>query len=68
LHIGPNYAAQAEEYADLLALAALPNVYVKFSGLQSFAKEPPWYPDMLPLTRGPRSDSASWRFRFPSGG
>jgi L-fuconolactonase len=46
----PAYGAP-EEYADVLALAQLPNVYMKLSELQHFAKEPPLYPDALPLTR-----------------
>lgn len=38
------------EYTDVLALAEHPNVLMKLSGLQHFAKEPPLYEDALPLT------------------
>lgn len=39
-----------DEYKAVLALAEHPNVLMKLSGLQHFAKEPPLYLDALPLT------------------
>jgi predicted TIM-barrel fold metal-dependent hydrolase len=50
-HLAEPAYGTPEEYADVLALAALPNVYMKLSELQHFAKEAPLYPDALPLTR-----------------
>lgn len=76
LHIGPNYAAQAEarirefpgvpvlidhlaeaklgtpvEYADVLALAAHKNVYMKLSGINHFASDAPLYESAQRFTR-----------------
>ncbi len=76
LHIGPDFAAQAErrirefptvpvlidhlaeaklgtppEYADVLALAACGNVYMKLSGLNHFASDGPLYQSAARFTR-----------------
>jgi L-fuconolactonase len=49
-HLAEPAYGTPEEYADVLALAALPNVIMKLSGLNHFAKESPLYLDARPLT------------------
>jgi predicted TIM-barrel fold metal-dependent hydrolase len=39
------------EFADVLDLSKYPNVYMKLSGLNHFAKDAPLYPSTLPFTR-----------------
>ena len=50
-HLAEPQLGTPEEYEDVLALAKFDNVTMKLSGLGHFAKEPPLYPDALPLTR-----------------
>ena len=40
----------AVEFADILALASFPNVYMKLSGLGHFADDAPLYESALPFT------------------
>jgi L-fuconolactonase len=49
-HLAEPAYGTPEEYADVLALANLPNVIMKLSELQHFAKEPPLYLDGRALT------------------
>jgi predicted TIM-barrel fold metal-dependent hydrolase len=41
----------AVEYAGVLQLAGLPNVYMKLSGINHFAKDAPLYESAKPFTR-----------------
>jgi L-fuconolactonase len=50
-HLAEPAYGTPEEYEDVLALAHLPNVYMKLSGLPHFAREAPLFLDALPLTR-----------------
>ncbi len=50
-HLGEPARGTAAEYEDVLALAALPNVTMKLSGLAYIANDAPLYADALPLTR-----------------
>lgn len=50
-HLAEPHLGTPEEYEEVLALARFDNVSMKLSGLGHFDKEPPHYPDALPLTR-----------------
>ncbi|CAN5548823.1 amidohydrolase family protein [soil metagenome] len=50
-HLGEPTMGNAVEYADMLALAHLDNVYMKLSGVDYFAKDGPLYLSARPLTR-----------------
>lgn len=49
-HLAEPASGMPDEYEDVLALAALPNVIMKLSGLNHFAKDAPLYLDARPLT------------------
>jgi predicted TIM-barrel fold metal-dependent hydrolase len=50
-HLAEPGMGNAAEYADVLELAAFPNVYMKLSGLTHFAKDAPLYLSARPFTR-----------------
>jgi predicted TIM-barrel fold metal-dependent hydrolase len=50
-HLAEPHLGNAVEYADVLALGRLPNVSMKLSGLNHFAKDAPLYESALPFTR-----------------
>ncbi|MFN4145706.1 MAG: amidohydrolase family protein [Runella sp.] len=49
-HLAEPHLGSAVEFADVLDLAQLPNVYMKLSGLGHFAKDEPFYESALPFT------------------
>tara|TARA_Y100001972_G_scaffold127625_2_gene185062 strand:- start:3195 stop:4115 length:921 start_codon:yes stop_codon:yes gene_type:complete len=50
-HFAEPHMGDAVEFAHVLALAELPNVYMKFSGLGHFADDSPDYTSARPFTR-----------------
>lgn len=50
-HLAEPHMGDAVEYADVLDLASLPNVYMKLSGLNHFATDAPYYESARPFTR-----------------
>ncbi|MAS33810.1 MAG: hypothetical protein CL610_07380 [Anaerolineaceae bacterium] len=50
-HVGEPQMGNAVEYADMLALAAFDNVYMKLSGLDHFATDAPLYESARRFTR-----------------
>jgi len=50
-HLAEPHLGTAVEFADVLDLAALPNVYMKLSGINHFSKDAPHFRDALPFTR-----------------
>lgn len=50
-HLAEPHLGSGVEFADVLDLAKLPNVYMKLSGLEHFAKDGPYYESALPFTR-----------------
>jgi L-fuconolactonase len=49
-HLAEPHLGSAVEFADVLDLAGLPNVFMKLSGLGHFAKDAPFYESALPFT------------------
>ncbi|RRB04673.1 amidohydrolase family protein [Larkinella rosea] len=50
-HLAEPQMGTGAEYADVLELARFPNVYMKLSGLDYFAKDNPYYESAIPFTR-----------------
>ena len=50
-HLAEPHLGTAVEFAHVLDLAKLPNVYMKLSGLNHFSKDAPLYLDARPFTR-----------------
>jgi predicted TIM-barrel fold metal-dependent hydrolase len=50
-HLAEPYMGTGVEFANVLALAEYPNVYMKLSGLNHFATDAPLYASVLPFTR-----------------
>ncbi len=50
-HLAEPHMGNPIEYAEVLALGRLPNVYMKLSGLNHFAKDAPQYESALNFTR-----------------
>ncbi len=50
-HLAEQATGTPAEFADVLDLARYPNVYMKLSGLNHFAKDEPLYPSTLSFTR-----------------
>lgn len=50
-HLAEQALGTPAEFADVLDLAQYPNVYMKLSGLNHFAKDAPLYPAERPFTR-----------------
>lgn len=50
-HLAEPHMGDAVEFAHVLDLAQLPNVYMKLSGLNHFAADAPLYPGARPFTR-----------------
>lgn len=50
-HLAEPHLGNAVEYADVLALAAFDNVYMKLSGIEYFASDAPLYKRARPFTR-----------------
>lgn len=50
-HLAEPHLGSSVEFAQVLDLAQLPNVYMKLSGLGHFATDAPYYESALPLTR-----------------
>jgi predicted TIM-barrel fold metal-dependent hydrolase len=50
-HLAEQAMGTPAEFADVLDLAKYPNVYMKLSGLNHFAKDAPLYTSTLPFTR-----------------
>jgi predicted TIM-barrel fold metal-dependent hydrolase len=50
-HLAEPYMGNAVEYADILALARFDNVYMKLSGLNHFANDPPLYQGVQSFVR-----------------
>lgn len=50
-HLAEPHMGDAVEYAHVLDLARLPDVYMKLSGLSHFSKDSPLYRDARPFTR-----------------
>lgn len=50
-HLAEPHLGTGVEFADVLALARFPNVYMKLSGLNHFATDAPLYTSALPFTR-----------------
>ncbi|WP_373512929.1 amidohydrolase [Persicitalea sp.] len=49
-HLAEPHMGTGPEFADVLDLAKYPNVYMKLSGLNHFAKDEPYYESALPFT------------------
>ena len=49
-HLAEPAMGTAPEFADVLELARFPNVYMKLSGLEHFAKDIPYYESAIPFT------------------
>jgi predicted TIM-barrel fold metal-dependent hydrolase len=50
-HLAEPHMGTGVEFADVLELAALPNVYMKLSGINHFATDEPLYESARPFTR-----------------
>lgn len=50
-HMAEPKAGTAYEYANILDMAKLPNVYMKLSGLDYIASDGPYYKSVMPFTR-----------------
>ncbi|MGB5049413.1 MAG: amidohydrolase family protein, partial [Caldilineaceae bacterium] len=50
-HLAEPHLGTGVEFANVLALAAYPNVYMKLSGLNHFATDAPLYTSARPFTR-----------------
>ena len=50
-HLAEPHLGSAVEFAEVLALADLPNVYMKLSGLNHFAQDEPLYESAKPFTK-----------------
>ena len=50
-HLAEPHLGSAVEYAEVLALAKFPHVYMKLSGLDHFAEDGPYYESALPFTK-----------------
>lgn len=50
-HLAEPHMGTGVEFADVLELAAFPNVYMKLSGLSHFSTDGPLYPSAEPFTR-----------------
>lgn len=50
-HLAEPQMGNAVEFADVLAMADIPNVYMKFSGLSHFAADGPGYPSAMTFTQ-----------------
>ena len=50
-HLAEPKLGNAVEYADVLALARFPNVYMKLSGINHFAADAPLYESAKPFTK-----------------
>lgn len=50
-HLAEPKLGNPYEYADILEMAKLPNVYMKLSGVDYIAKDGPLYPSVMPFTR-----------------
>jgi len=50
-HLAEPQTGDAIDYAGILDLAKLPNVYMKLSELESMAKDAPYFESLLPFTR-----------------
>jgi predicted TIM-barrel fold metal-dependent hydrolase len=49
-HLAEPQMGTGPEFADVLELARFPNVYMKLSGLEHFAKDIPYYERAIPFT------------------
>ena len=49
-HLAEPHMGTGVEFADVLDLAKYPNVYMKLSGLNHFAKDEPYYESAIPFT------------------
>lgn len=50
-HLAEQHMGTPAEFADVMDLVKYPNVYMKLSGLNHFAKDEPYYESAKPLTR-----------------